>query len=124
MNGPSAIWKTVAGSTSAGVGPSDEPDPLADQFDDQGAWRVPPPWPIAPGPSALSAEVREALVAAIARLPAGQRAVIELRDMEGRGAADVCRRLDLSDASQRVLLHHARTALRSALAATLEPRAT
>jgi RNA polymerase sigma-70 factor (ECF subfamily) len=45
-------------------------------------------------------------------LPAGQRAVILLRDMEGRDAEETCALLDISAENQRVLLHRARGRIR------------
>ena len=45
-------------------------------------------------------------------LPAGQRAVILLRDMEGRDADETCVLLDISAENQRVLLHRARCRIR------------
>jgi RNA polymerase sigma-70 factor (ECF subfamily) len=45
-------------------------------------------------------------------LPAGQRAVILLRDMEGRDAEETCALLDISAENQRVLLHRARSRIR------------
>ena len=52
---------------------------------------------------------------AIERLPAGQRAVIVLRDMEGREAEEVCTLLGISAENQRVLLHRARGRIRKAI---------
>ncbi len=52
---------------------------------------------------------------ALAELPARQRAVVELRDVHGLDAEEVCRVLDLTPANQRVLLHRARARLRAAL---------
>jgi RNA polymerase sigma factor (sigma-70 family) len=46
------------------------------------------------------------------RLPAGQRAVILLRDMEGRDAEETCALLEISAENQRVLLHRARSRVR------------
>jgi RNA polymerase sigma-70 factor, ECF subfamily len=51
----------------------------------------------------------------IDRLPAGQRAVIILRDMEGQDAEETCRLLEISAENQRVLLHRARTRIRQAI---------
>lgn len=48
----------------------------------------------------------------IDRLPAGQRAVILLRDMEGRDAEETCAVLEISAENQRVLLHRARSRIR------------
>jgi RNA polymerase sigma-70 factor (ECF subfamily) len=52
---------------------------------------------------------------ALAALPARQRAVVTMRDVQGFDADEVCAVLDLSPANQRVLLHRGRAALRLAL---------
>jgi RNA polymerase sigma-70 factor, ECF subfamily len=52
---------------------------------------------------------------ALDRLPGGQRAVIILRDMEGRGAEEACMLLGISPENQRVLLHRARGRIRQAI---------
>ena len=54
-------------------------------------------------------------------LPPNQRAVIELRDIEGWEAGEVCDLLEISEANQRVLLHRARSRIRRALEDHLEP---
>lgn len=54
---------------------------------------------------------------AIRRLPPTQRHVITLRDIEGRGAREVCALLGLSEGNERVLLHRARTRVRQLLQA-------
>ena len=51
----------------------------------------------------------------IQTLPAGQRAVIILRDIEDRTSEDACALLDISAANQRVLLHRARARVRRAI---------
>jgi RNA polymerase sigma-70 factor (ECF subfamily) len=51
----------------------------------------------------------------IERLPAGQRAVITMRDMEGCEAEEVCSLLEISAENQRVLLHRARGRVRQAV---------
>lgn len=51
----------------------------------------------------------------IERLPSGQRAVIILRDMEGREAEEACELLGISAENQRVLLHRARSRIRQAI---------
>jgi RNA polymerase sigma-70 factor (ECF subfamily) len=56
----------------------------------------------------LWAHVQEA----IDRLPAGQKAVIILRDIETRGAEEACELLGISAENQRVLLHRARARVR------------
>jgi RNA polymerase sigma-70 factor (ECF subfamily) len=52
---------------------------------------------------------------AIERLPAGQRAVIVLRDMEGHDAETACALLNISAENQRVLLHRARGRIRKTI---------
>jgi RNA polymerase sigma-70 factor, ECF subfamily len=61
---------------------------------------------------AVSRETRELLMEAIDRLPASQREVMVLCDVEGLSAAEVCAALSLSESNQRVLLHRARTRVR------------
>ena len=69
-----------------------------------------------------AAEVRRAQAAAIiARLPADQREVIVLRDVERWTAAEVSAALGLRDEDQRALLHQARSEVRCALEPYLEP---
>jgi RNA polymerase sigma-70 factor, ECF subfamily len=63
----------------------------------------------------LAQEATAAIAEAIARLPDRQRRVIELRDVEGWEAEEVCASLELSAANQRVLLHRARSAVRASL---------
>lgn len=74
-------------------------------------------WEGVPEERLLAREARERIAAAIADLPPNQRTVITLRDVEGWSAEEVRRLLEISDANQRVLLHRARSRVRSALAA-------
>lgn len=55
------------------------------------------------------------ILAAISQLPPAQREVIELRDIQGRSADEVCNTLGISSVNQRVLLHRARVAVRAML---------
>jgi RNA polymerase sigma-70 factor (ECF subfamily) len=80
-----------------------------------GHWReFPEPWP-SPEQHTLAAETRATVAAAVDRLPARQRAVIVLRDVEGYPSAEVCSILEISAANQRVLLHRARAVVRAEL---------
>lgn len=63
----------------------------------------------------LSAELAERIEAAIATLPPKQREVLQLRDVEGWSAGEVCNALGLSDTNQRVILHRARDRVRAEL---------
>lgn len=79
-----------------------------------GHWeRHPEPWP---EEQLLARETLTRLGDAIARLPEGQRAVIQLRDVEGFSALEVCATLGVSEVNQRVLLHRARSRVRRELA--------
>jgi len=79
-------------------------------------------WRAYPGNWHASAEVtvqdRETLrvaMRAIAELPHAQSTVIRMRDVEGYSPEEVCAALDVSEGNQRVLLHRARSRVRSAL---------
>ena len=93
-------------------------DPDRFQQDDDawpGHWATPPrPWQ-RPDRRLLSLEVRDHLRSALAELPARQRLVVALRDVEGASATEVRDLLALSPENQRVLLHRGRSRLRSLL---------
>jgi RNA polymerase sigma-70 factor (ECF subfamily) len=92
----------------------------ADRFEQDedawpGHWATPPrPWQ-KPDRRLLSLEARDHLRSALAELPARQRLVVALRDVEGASAAEVRDLLALSPENQRVLLHRGRSRLRSLL---------
>ena len=72
------------------------------------AWRT-------PEHDLLADETRNVLLEAVETLPAPQREVLALRDLEGLTGAEVCNILGLTDTHQRVLLHRARSRVRTAL---------
>jgi RNA polymerase sigma-70 factor (ECF subfamily) len=76
---------------------------------------APQSWNTIPEQHFLSRETREHILKAIAALPAAQREVMTLRDIEGWRSDEVCTVLGLSEANQRVLLHRARSKVRRAL---------
>jgi RNA polymerase sigma-70 factor (ECF subfamily) len=83
-----------------------------------GGWTVtgrPTPWQPPPEDAAVAAELRRHLGDALAALPLRQRTVVELRDVHGLTSDEVCDRLQLSAANQRVLLHRGRARLRARL---------
>jgi RNA polymerase sigma-70 factor (ECF subfamily) len=110
--------RTVAWSSLA----SDDDGPTVDGSRFQGSgdrypghWRrFPDAWPSAES-EALSREVERTIEAAVAVLPARQRVVITLRDVNGYSSGEVCDILDITAANQRVLLHRARAAVREQL---------
>lgn len=73
-----------------------------------------------PETNLLSAELREHLLEAVNRLGPSQRAVITLRDLVGLSADEVCDILELTEVNQRVLLHRARSRVRTALLPLVE----
>jgi RNA polymerase sigma-70 factor (ECF subfamily) len=80
-----------------------------------GHWAVMPVrWPT-PEEGLLAGEVREVIAAAVAELPQAQRTVIALRDIEGWSSQEVCDALEISAGNQRILLHRARTRVRTAI---------
>jgi RNA polymerase sigma-70 factor, ECF subfamily len=81
-----------------------------------GHWAVPPAsWAGIPDERLLAAETMDIIRRTIERLPASQRAVLTLRDLEGLSADEVCNALDLTETNGRVLLHRARAKVRAAL---------
>ena len=91
----------------------------ADRFLDPEHPRWPGHWAVRPEPwpedAVIAAETQQRLAEAIEALPATQRAVISLRDIEGWSAEEVRNALELSETNQRVLLHRARSKVRRAL---------
>jgi RNA polymerase sigma-70 factor, ECF subfamily len=81
-----------------------------------GHWRAyPADWRRLPEDRLAERETLRAAVEAIAQLPAAQRAVITMRDVQGCPAEEVCDVLGVSDGNQRVLLHRARSRVRAVL---------
>jgi RNA polymerase sigma-70 factor (ECF subfamily) len=83
-----------------------------------GGWTVagrPTAWEPPPEDAAVAAELRRHLADALAELPVRQRTVVELRDVHGLSSDEVCDRLQLTAANQRVLLHRGRARLRARL---------
>jgi RNA polymerase sigma-70 factor (ECF subfamily) len=81
-------------------------------------------WEDLPEERLVSSELRAVLLEALDALPRMQRAVITLRDVEGWLPQEVCDYLGLADGNQRILLHRARTAARSAIERYLEEERT
>ncbi len=86
------------------------------RFDDRGMWSNPPRWESeTPAKVLLRKELVGELERAIGQLPERQRSVVVLRDALGWSAEEVCDLLELDEGNQRVLLHRARSRLRSIL---------
>jgi RNA polymerase sigma-70 factor (ECF subfamily) len=87
-----------------------------ERFSERGFWSVPPRrWDSSPESLVLRKEAREHLERVLATLPAAQRTIVTLRDVEGWSSEEVCNALDVTETNQRVLLHRGRARLRAAL---------
>jgi RNA polymerase sigma-70 factor, ECF subfamily len=81
-----------------------------------GHWRAyPGNWQRQPDEALADRETLDVVLATIHQLPAPQRIVITMRDIQGCDSEEVCEALDVSEGNQRVLLHRARSKVRSAL---------
>ena len=103
---------------------ADEPAVEPDRFRPEGD-RYPGGWKRAPDPlpeqRLLDRETLAMIDAAIGELPERQQIVIVMRDVEGWSSEEVCTSLAISEANQRVLLHRARSKVRSCLESYLNP---
>jgi len=96
------------------LGAGETVDP--DRFQADGQWAVPPaPWTDDVDDRLDAAEVVGRVRELIDALPAGQREVVLLRDVEGLSSADACSILGVSEGNQRVLLHRGRARVRRML---------
>ena len=102
-------------------GEDDEPVVEPERFrgaDDAfpGHWRAyPGDWSRLPEEAIVSRETLGVVLRAIETLPPAQRTVITMRDVQGCSSEEVCDALDVSEGNQRVLLHRARSRVRTAL---------
>lgn len=88
------------------------------RFGPNGSWVSPPAQWVDDADDRLRAQrMTKSIQVAMDQLPAIQRDVLTLRDVEQMSAADVCDVLDLRQGHQRVILHRARTRLRGILEA-------
>jgi RNA polymerase sigma-70 factor (ECF subfamily) len=86
------------------------------RFDASGAWMSPPQHWVEDSENRLLAEgLADQIHVALGELPARQREVVVLRDVDGLSGPEVCDVLEISEANQRVLLHRGRSHLRQAL---------
>lgn len=91
------------------------------RFSQDGWWMTPPTHWADDIVDRLTAPVLAALVRAhIETLPAAQREVVTLRDVEGLSSAEVSTILGITAGNQRVLLHRARASIRRRLEEEME----
>jgi RNA polymerase sigma-70 factor, ECF subfamily len=95
-----------------------DPGPAVDQsrFDEAGGWISPPEQWVEDIDDRLRAgKLADRIRSAIEELPARQREVVTLRDVEGLSSDEVCHVLEITDGNQRVLLHRGRSRVRQVL---------
>jgi RNA polymerase sigma-70 factor (ECF subfamily) len=95
--------------------PVPDPEPAVDpaRFDAAGGWADPPEhWVEAAEGRLAAGKLADRLRALMDELPARQREVVLLRDVEELSSEEVCSVLAISDGNQRVLLHRGRGRLR------------
>jgi RNA polymerase sigma-70 factor, ECF subfamily len=91
-------------------------------FDERGCHAAPvADWSAAASDPAVQVELRTTLTAAIDELPATYRAVLVLRDIEGRSNAEIAEALGLSIPLVKTRAHRARLFLRKALEQGMAP---
>ncbi len=113
-------FATLAGREAEGEDPAVGPERFLPADHDRWPhhWASPPErWDESPERSLQSAETLQVVRDAIERLPPMQRLVITMRDLEGWDSEEVRNALDISETNQRVLLHRARSKVRTALEA-------
>jgi RNA polymerase sigma-70 factor, ECF subfamily len=96
--------------------------PVVDRsrFDASGAWMSPPQHWIEDSEDRMQAQALAVQIQkTLGELPARQRDVVVLRDVDGLSSHEVCNVLAISEANQRVLLHRGRSHLRQALEAEM-----
>jgi RNA polymerase sigma-70 factor (ECF subfamily) len=111
-------FSSLAGADEGEDGPAVDADRFfgPDHPQYPGGWSSPPhSWSAIPEERLLASETLEKVREAIARLPARQQEVIQLRDVEGWDPAEVADALQVSEGNQRVLLHRARSKVRNEL---------
>ncbi len=94
------------------------------RFNAAGLWSAPPQHWVDDVENRLGAEaLRDSIQETLSAMPARQRAVVMLRDVDGLRSDEVCDLLSLTPANERVLLHRGRSRLRQALEDLITPSA-
>lgn len=90
------------------------------RFDERGQWSDPPAHWLEESENRLDAAAWSPILrVALDALPARQREVVLLRDVEGLSSEEVCAVLGISPGNQRILLHRGRARLRGILEAEM-----
>lgn len=107
-------FSAMAAQELSGAEPAVDPGRfLGAEAEWPGHWARPPEsWGERPEERLLSRETMEQLARILEGLPAVQRTVITLRDVEGHDAKFICNVLGVTETNMRVLLHRARSRVR------------
>jgi RNA polymerase sigma-70 factor (ECF subfamily) len=96
--------------------PISDDDLLEGRFDSNGHWNhAPTAWDEGVESRLLADQLADRIRELLPQLPAAQRQVFVLRDIEGLDADEACDLLGVTTGNQRVLLHRARSRMRSLL---------
>jgi len=95
----------------------DAPMVNSSKFNDKGHWTSPPSIWHGDSPESLLAgtQLQSVIDKALNDLPAIQRSVVTLRDIQGLDMDSICKILDVSESNGRVLLHRARSQIRECI---------
>lgn len=113
----SVPFAAAGGALEEGAEPALDPDRFRPEGTEYtGHWMsYPAAWEHEPEGRLESSETLDVVRDAIRRLPPAQQEVITLRDVEGWTSSEICDALNISETNQRVLLHRARSKVRTAL---------
>jgi RNA polymerase sigma-70 factor (ECF subfamily) len=112
-----AVREPKAVSFDDAVAEENEPAVDPQRFVGPGVWRERPIEFAGRGAESLllDREFMEHFRRALETLPANQRVVVTLRDVDGLSSEEVCNVLGIAESNQRVLLHRGRSRLRTAI---------
>lgn len=108
-----AISHIRSRSREVNLGPDADGAPDMEWFDERGRWATPPTmWNAGTPDELLSAGLlQDCIEKHLQLMPASQRAVVILRDMQQQSFEEICNELNLSASNARVLLHRGRIRL-------------
>ena len=114
--GRSVVFSATWNPDVAPGDPAVDPERFRAVEPDRDHWvSFPHSWEGIPEEQFLARETRACIAQALSALPANQRAVMTLNDIEGWPTHEACEVLGISTANQRVLLHRARSRVRGVL---------
>jgi RNA polymerase sigma-70 factor (ECF subfamily) len=113
----SVPFAAAGGELEEGAEPALDPDRFrAVGNEHAGHWvSYPTAWEHEPEGRVEASETVDVVREAMRHLPPAQQEVMTLRDVEGWTSSEICGALNISETNQRVLLHRARSKVRSAL---------